>query len=62
LGHLYIETSSGFISERYIVRMTGKHVGGEWTVFFFDGEKCCEATASPEAAREFFEKNDPIGR
>ena len=62
MAHLYIETSAGFISERYIVRMAAMHGSDEWAIFFLDGEKCCEATASAQAAKEFWEKNDPIGR
>ena len=62
MGRLYIETSAGFISESYIVRMAAKHESDEWAVFFLDGDKCCEATASARAAKEFWEKNDLIGR
>lgn len=62
MAHLYIETSVGFISERYIVRLAAKHGSAEWTIFFLNGDKVAEATASAEAAKEFLYKNDPIGR
>jgi hypothetical protein len=59
---LYLETSEGFISERYIVRVRANADGGDWTIFFESGDQLGEATASANAMAEFWEKNDPIGR
>ena len=32
MAHLYVETSEGFISERYIVRLRANGDDGEWQV------------------------------
>ena len=62
MAHLYVETSEGFISERYIVRLRANGDGGAWTVFFENADQVAEATASADAMREFWDKNEPIGR
>lgn len=62
MAHLYIETSAGFVSERYIVRLAAKPETTDWSIFFLDSNNVREATASAEAVNEFWAKNDLIGR